>query len=736
MTQINPNINQYNNMQYRQQQANPQQQPVRIPSYYYVPENSLMHKSFKETIKDADPMGVITPFIEHPFLVLATWLGMGFGIDAYAKACGGKYEDSLVKKAANLGDSIENSKLVQSKPVQTVLDGFKAVKKKGGKVVQNSAILRAMRDTPSMPEWSMVKSQMFNQKQEVVQDFIKIADTLMLGQDKKESGFMSFFKSSNSKLEELCCPQLKNLGLTSAEKNMLKSTFNVAKVSEIAEEKAVVQVLLNRLGRSPEEIKKIQTLGDGAVAATKKEILKEMGLSAKQLNEIKEDMFGKHIKTVEDAAKRVSGKVKIGAGNYSKWMGPLTKPFERTVGCDEVYNKLHSLSKEGTKTATGRFMSKAMQMFHRGITFGGGKLGALLFIAPVLVEVGCNVKKADNDQKIGTAVGGVIESASWVLTFPLALRMMHSLCGAQYAGMTKKQVEEFRNALNEFNEKALAGGFANKAEYKIAKQEVKNRLKVPNQNIFTKGIRKLAQFVTMDLETFKGFKGKSGAGNFARTLPNFFKNVGGVPMRLIMWGMISMGLLDAVIKKTSSTIFGKSYDSMKHEEEEEAKKEQKRFLAEDLNRRLYEAQRNKQYGKQAQPQQINNNQGQMIATRGKDANSNVIPQAYQVSQTLQEPQEFHENEKVDNYTYIPSSENIIPHKIKKNETDNYTYIPSSECKIPNEKTNENQRKYIPSQAAANIQKTFDNSGLQSALDRAQKAEDKALRVLAGNFDNM
>ena len=723
MTQINPNVNQYNNMQYRQQQANQQQQPVKIPSYYYVPENSLMHKGFKETVKDADAMGMMTPYIEHPILTLATWLGIGVGIDAYSRACGGKYEDSLVKKAANLGDSIENSKLVQSKPVQTVLDGFKAVKKKGGKIVQNSAILRAMRDTPSMPEWSMVKSQMFNQKQEVVQDFIKIADTLMLGQDKKEPGLFSFFKSSNPKLDELCCPQLKDIGLTSAEKKMLKSAFNVAKVSEIPEEKAVVQVLLNRLGRSSEEINKIQTLGDGAVAATKKEILKEMGLNVKQLNEIKEDMFGNHIKTVEEAAKKVSGKVKIGAGNYSKWMGPLTKPFERTVGCDEVYNKLHSLSKEGTKTATGRFMSKAMQMFHRGITFGGGKLGALLFIAPALVEVGCNVKKADNDQKIGTAVGGVIESTSWVLTFPLALKMMHSLCGAQYAGMTEPQVKEFRNALKAFNEKAIAGGFANKAEYKIAKQEVKNRLKVPNQNIFTKGIRKLAQFVTMDLETFKGYKGKNVVANIGRSSKGFLRNVGGVPMRLVIWGLISMGVLDAGIKKASSTIFGKSYDSMKHEEDETAKKEQKQFLAEDLNRRLYEAQRVKQYGKQPQVQQINP-QGQMMATRGKEANSNVIPQVYS------------ENEKVDNYTYIPSSKNVIPHKTKKNGVDNYTYIPSSECKIPSDKTNENQRRYIPSQAAANIQKTFDNSGLQSALDRAQKAEDKALRVLAGNFDNI
>ena len=114
-----------------------------------------------------------------------------------------------------------------------------------------------------------------------------------------------------------------------------------------------------------------------------------------------------------------------------------------------------------------------------------------------------------------------------------------------------------------------------------------------------------------------------------------------------------------------------------------------------------------------------------MSTRGKVSNSATIPQVYP------------EDEKVDNYTYIPSSKNIIPHKAKNNGVDTYTYIPSSDCKIPNDaKTDEKQRRYIPSQAAANIQKNFDNSGLQSALDRAQKAEDKALRVLAGNFDGM
>ena len=111
-------------------------------------------------------------------------------------------------------------------------------------------------------------------------------------------------------------------------------------------------------------------------------------------------------------------------------------------------------------------------------------------------------------------------------------------------------------------------------------------------------------------------------------------------------------------------------------------------------------------------------------SRGKDANSGLIPDV-----------QIQEN-KIDNYTYIPSSKNIIPQPVKNNKLDNYTYIPSSECKIKTDSASQdNKRRYIPSQAAANIQKSFDNSGLQSALDRAQKAEDKALRVLAGNFQD-
>ena len=239
VTQINPNIN-YNpyNVYPQQNQA----QPVRLPNYYRVAAQNSDKPTIKDMIKENPAYDMLLkPFVEHPIAVLATWLGLGVALDAYSDANRGEYNKTLVKKAANLGDKIQNSKIIQNKPVQTVLNGIGSVGKAGGKVVNNSAILRAMKETPTMPEWSMVKSQMFNQKQEVVQDFIKIVDTL--------------------KLDTNQLPQLKDVGLNDTEKEMLKRVFNTHKISQIPEQEAVNQVLLNRLGKSPAEIEKIQKMG-------------------------------------------------------------------------------------------------------------------------------------------------------------------------------------------------------------------------------------------------------------------------------------------------------------------------------------------------------------------------------------------------------------------------------------------------------------------------------------------
>ena len=132
---------------------------------------------------------------------------------------------------------------------------------------------------------------------------------------------------------------------------------------------------------------------------------------------------------------------------------------------------------------------------------------------------------------------------------------------------------------------------------------------------------------------------------------------------------------------------------------------------------------------QSQPQRFQNSQ-QRVSHRGK-ADGEIQQSQIQLYQNLEN------NETIDNYTYIPSQNNVISAPKIKDNGDNYTYIPSQNSKIkPKTEDDPNKRSYIPSQRAADIQKTWDNSGMTSVLERADRAEAKAVQILAGNFESM
>lgn len=723
MNSINTNFNNKYNLRvpFKAGEGNvpAQQEEVQIPDLYYVPDNQYEQKSFKETVKEADMMGMIYPWIAHPLLMVGTCAGLAYGVDKFSQACGGDYEKSLLGKAAKLGDNIQNSRIAQSDLVKKFFNIGTSGRKNFNEMTKNSDVINAIRNTPSMPEWGFVKDELLTQEQRIVHEFTRITDGLHLGTESSSGGFLGIFggESGGEKI------RLKNLALTKEEKEFVKSITN--------QEEAVNRVLLKRLGRSESEIQRIISLGEGATPAVKEEILKEMGLTAEKLELIKKDTTGQYIKEVKAAAEKVKGKVWIGAGNYS-WLGPI-QPFERRIGCDEVFNRLHSVS-EGATTATGRFMSKFLQRCHRGFTFGGGKLGVLMFVAPHLVETMIDAKKADPDAKVGTVANGVISAMSWVFTFPLGLKIMHSLTGAQYAGMSKEQVQEYRNLLNDFNKNVKSDFFKSKAEYDTARKELEGKLKAlktPSkpQNLLTKMCRKLGSFLTMDLEQIKSYRNGSFGGNTARKIPSFFKNLGGIPMRLILWGGITMFGLDALITKGTKAVFGNFYDRMKEEEHEANKKKQKKFLKNDLQERMIEAQRKKlEAAKTPQVQETT-------------ATSPAIEEVQQEEKTVEEvtpvskQDETIEKQAPEN-KYIPNpnpNPEILNQKPTATKRDNYTYIPSQDSVLNQNPTNQ-QSKYIPSQQAANIVKNFDNSGLAGALRRADRAEAKALQVLSGKFN--
>ena len=753
MNQISSNTN--NNYRLKQSQMSfkaneqlPIEQPVQsektidlsqvqIPDLYYTPEDSFQQQGFKETLKKADVMGLIYPWVAHPLMMLGTCAGLAYGVDKFSKACSGDYEKSLLGKAAKFGDSVENSKFVQSKEVQKVLgwgnDGVKRV----NHFFRNSDVINAIKTTPSMPEWAIVKQEMFNQGQRLTEEFVRITDTLHLTEDKPVL--------------------LKDLGLDKAEKEFIKQKFSVKDISKAPQSEVVNTILLKRLGKSESEISSIINMGDGANQAVKDEILKELGVSKDLLEKIKKEGPAKYVDDVHAAVTKVKGKVKIGAGHYN-FLGPI-QPFERTIGCDELFNRFHSMTKgAGAKTSTGRFMSKFLQKLHRGFTFGGGKLGVLMFVSPLLVETMLDVGKADKDQKIGTAAHGLVESVSWVFTFPIALKIMHSLAGAQYAGMGKDKVELYRSKIAEFNKKAMGDDFKTIGEYKearrILEKELKDLKKVEGQNLLTKISRKLGSFLTMDLETIKSFRNGDVATNTLRKIPNFFKNLGGVPMRLVVWGLLSMGLLGGAITKCTKMMFGNFYDRFKEEEYEAKKEEQKKFLKEDLQKRLLQAQARKlQSAQVAQvadvvpqvvPNEVKTPQSEINQMQQEQPVKPIVTPQNEVK-TLEQNDVKSFNEEVINNPvkqnivsqepkYIPSQDSVIK-PTQPSKLDNYTYIPSSE-NIFAKKSETQENKYIPSQMGAKFNKTFDNSGLQGALARADRAEKKALETLAGNFNGM
>lgn len=682
------------------------QEEVQLPDLYYVPDDRFEAKSFKETVKEADAMGMIYPWIAHPLLMIGTCAGLAYGVDKFSKACGGDYEKSLLGKAAKLGDNIQNSSFAQSDTVKNFFNVGTTGRKKFNELTKNSDVINAVRNTPSMPEWGFVKDELLTQEQRVVHEFTRITDGLQLSGENSSGGFLGLFGGGSGNVS------LNRLALTKEEKELVKNITS--------QEKAVNTILLKRLGRSESEIQRILGLGEGATQAVKNEILNEMGLTAEKLELIKKDTTGQYIKEVKAAAEKVKGKVWIGAGNYS-WMGPV-QPFERRIGCDEIYNRLHSMS-EGATTRTGRFISKFLQRCHRGFTFGGGKLGVLMFVAPHLVETMIDAKKADPDAKVGTVANGVISAMSWVFTFPLGLKIMHSLTGAQYAGMTKEQVQEYRNLLKDFNKNVKSDYFKSKSEYDIARKELESKLKTLKtpakpQNLLTKMCRKLGSFLTMDLEQIKSYRNGSVAGNTVRKVPSFFKNLGGVPMRLILWGGITMGLLDTAITKGTKAIFGNFYDRMKEEEHEANKKKQKQFLKSDLQERMIETQRKKM--------------------EHKPEEAIPVPTPVEKSPIVEEPvsPQIEEEKVPPKKQYIPKQNpapEILKPQPKEIKRDNYTYIPSPDSVLQKPITAQ-QNKYIPSQQAANIVKNFDNSGLEGALRRADRAESNALQVLSGKFN--
>lgn len=751
------------------------QEQVQIPDIYYSSGAPKEPQTFVDKIKKVDIMGMIYPWFETPLLMGGTCLALSKGIDLYTEACGGEYEKSILGKATRMGDRLENSSFVKSKPVQAVLNFFKGIGEKTSKLFKRSNLITAMKETPARPEKMMAKSEMITQEVRILEEFNKITETLGLASEET--------------------PKLSQLALDKDEKALVKQ-LKKSLGDGFKEEVIADTIQLRRIGIT-DEAKIAEIISNGTA---KEEILKAMGLTAEDLAKIKVEPE-KYIEKVKEASKKVGNKVRISAGRIGA-LGPA-QITERTVSLDQVGNKLKSMKLgEGAQTKTGRFFAKVLHKIHRGFTFGGGKIGMFLFIAPSFVQMMKNTKKADPDQKIGTIANGSIEAISWVFTFPLAIASTYAIGGMKHAGLSKTNVDLIHSLTQDFNKKVDAGLLKDKTKYDKAyktlmkQREALSKVKKP-QNLFAKIMKKITNVFYCDLNTVRSYKGENVIMNKVRQIPNFLRHVTCEPVRFILAMFVIESFLRNLITKGTKAVFGNHYDHFKEEEHEAKKKEQKTFTHNDLQKRLYETQAKKVAPKEEvtkpvekkhpepvilpigrpktetnQNTVVQNNDSTNIEentdtaippvqnetikekavamalpeenktleilqpetvtdTKVPQTTNNTTPLQQEVSpeiqKTSQEPK------------YIPNQNSTINKQISDEKVDNYTYIPSSENVIKQkqkEKDEFNVNKYIPAQTAENFTKTFDNSALEAALRRADRAEQRAIETLAGNFGNM
>lgn len=787
MSQINPNLH-YNIRKYQpnfkaenfampyNQMPTQEISDIQLPEIYQIPEGQYEEKNFKETVKKFDMFDAVSPWLEYPVLTAGTAATTLWGIDQFTKAWSGEYKSSLLGKATKLGDNITNAKVFKVKPVKKVLDGVgKVWTKITGKIGENSMV-KAMRETPCLPEWSFGKIETISQNRRIIQDdFIKIVDNLALDSD----GAIA----------------LKNIGLNKEEQNYLLKMFKVDRLAKLPEEKAVNAILMKRLGKSEAEITRFADMGKGGLSSIKEELRKVLGLTTDDIKNIRVDEADKYVSKVFDAAKKGKGKIWVGDGEMPI-LGKF-QPLKRKIGFDSVYNRMHSIA-DGAKTKLGRGFSQAIQKVYRGFTFGGGKGGMLIFIVPNLVRAAVNTAKAEPEEKVSTAIQGGIGAISWVITMPLATKALYSLGGIKYAGMGKDKVNQYRELIKNFNATAVN---LDKATYntrkKALKEQLKNLRKVDGQNLITKMSRKIASIFTSDLGMIQPHK-----DSFFGKLGKFGKNAGNIPVRFIAFMTIS-ALLDGIIHKTISGIFGRAHSEEDVRAHKEEKARQKKFTREDLENRLLEAQQKKVLGidqpeqqqfeipeyahredassndeiientvvpsqipgqenkiklpentninepaelnssKTTAPVQTQEMQNQQVNEPALNTEAMTYnPQTQQLE--TQQPIAFPNNSQIeqpaeeilakDDYTYIPSSKPAAEVLQEKGSNlDKYTYIPSQDNVLNKTTATNTIEKYIPSQMGAKFTKTFDNSGLQDALNRANKAEKQAIEILNGKF---
>jgi hypothetical protein len=639
-------------------------------------------------------------------------------MEQFNKRCRGDYDKTIEYKITHAGDAItdrfNNSNLGKSdfiKKLNEKLNKWHISLNK--KIDSRSAILRAMRDTPSIPEMEMVRGQAngmkglqlfdYPQLQKKFLETVKHPEDLdCYGADKdfinKVKNLISSTSSKESKLKYIqdaefellskkpeyiddaakTLDEFKMMGGTDRIKVLQNMKAKASGYTSFAEWESLEKNIQERIPRVIE-----------ALHNSDKNMFTRMWTHDHNIiGKAQGEFFGRKVYTSETLNKLIS---ELGSIKHDT---QLQDVLQRT-----------GLIKQVPKSALGRFFGKYMNLLLEGSTnrVAGGKLVGMMQ-AYFLAEAIIRTVQADKGDKVSTFMERLTELVAFFAAMPLAIQVMHKVGGLQYIGMNKEKVAEYRKALALFNENVKNGKLTDKAAYKVAKDDLqkimKDSYKGTKKNIFTRLAHKTGQILTTGLEQIRPYTKHAVEDGLKGKLKDIFRNpkywskeLGGSGLRLLaVLGMI-MPFFSKTLVKGTHLIFGKPKHSVLDEGKEDKKQDSTKQLTPEQQAQLAQLQ---EAIRQQQQQNVKNNPQPVQPVQGQQQTNGSL---------------------LDKYKNNTQTNSIEPER---------HYMPSPTPAIPAEGT----RAYMPSPNPVNAgPETQDRTKADQALANADNAERMVMQTL-------
>lgn len=700
-----------------------------------VPMQAVNPELLKENIQDSYVANRVSESTDDPKTMLITagvavptWYAISQGMDHYAKKSRGEFEQTLHHKVGQFGDDVtnyvKNSRFGKSSFANSVNNGFgrfKGFLKRN--FVDRFRITRAMAYTPSLPELDMVKGQangmtgmqLFDYPQQVEQ-FVKplnhLEDLDCYGAS-RDIAKDPIYKKYKALLDKATTPQARVDIMQKAEFEALATHTNKAKLNDKQIKNALKRfealtpdkralTLKNMKAREwgyksfkelESVLKNIQEnmprVLEASHNANKNMFVRIWGTNANAKGKASKHLFGREVYASETANK-LAGSL----GNVDLSKNPQLEKALKDTG---LINKI-------PKSALGKFLAKYNNLVMEGATnrVAGGKFVAIMqaaYLADVIVK---SMRQEGGSEKFKSFAERFTEMIAFFVCMPLAIQLMHKVGGLQYAGMTADQVKAYRTKLNAHNEKAMAGKFANKVDWKASKDALKTELNAGVKNPITKLFKRVGRIVSVGLEQIRPYDNKAITRvGWKQKLKDLFrhpkfgmKQMAGYPMRIILGMMIILPFLSKIAVKGSHMIFGKPKNSLLDEGKEKPPEEVQ----------------------QPQQTQIPPQLQQQMQAQNPAQPQTVTQQTKTVTSSNQQQNGHNQSNLLDKY---------------KNNQQTTSTTTTTQTVVNNEpaKTQEPVRTYIPSPEGVKVNNAEDTSSADAALRRAELAEQKALETL-------